>query len=380
MKQTRKLSNLIADELINAGMDENDAAFEGRVSEIVDMISEAVSEKKTCETEEEEVDEVVLEELDVEDIYMATSETTLGGKTVAAGEFVEVVMVDLDEGKASINIYDADGEVKAEDVSVDLDALSTFADSAEDMDDDDMDEAMHIKNGKKVKVSNAVEKLRAKLKAKKGDSGVNKFTIKNGKIVKKSAEQIKNDKKKVKTFAKRMKKFKAKRAKSMKKAAKIKEGFDLTSEGMRLPLEAGDVLTVEEGTVSVSRNGATIISGVKISENFLERCIEEGVVDEESVTEKKCGEGEEEPVSEKKCGEGEEVCPKCGKNPCECEEETSEAAILTFQSGKGYVLVREGAELVMGNRIRARATLTESGFAVSAEQLDKAADGQLVTL
>lgn len=380
MKQLRKLSNLIADELIEAGMSESDSAFEGRVSEIVNMISEAVSEKKTCEEDE---DEVVLEDVDVEDIYMASSETTLGGKKVAAGEFVEVVEVDMDDGKAIINIYDEEGEVKFEDVEADLDSVSDFADSAEVIDldegvedDEEVEEALHIKGGAKVKISAAKEKLKAKLAAKKGD-GVNKFTIKNGKIVKKSAEQIKADKKKAKTFAKRMKKFKAKRAKSLKKAAKIKESFDLTSDSLVFALEAGDILTVEEGAASVTRNGSVLVSGLKISENFLERCIAEGVIDEESVTETSKTE-----VEEAKTHEGDEdVCPECGKNPCECgETKTDEAAMLTFKSGKGYVLVREGSELVMGNRIRARATLSESGFNVTAEQLDKAVDGELVIL
>ena len=378
MKQIRKISNLVAEELQSVleanGVTVDDDMFEGRVSEIVGMISEAVEEgcggkKKVKEAgcgkgdgEDCEDDEVVLEEVEVEEVYMATEDTTLGGQEVVAGDFVEIDEIDDDEGTIEITIYDADGEVKAEDVSATYDEINAFSDTAEpvafDEDGEPVEEAVHIKGGKKVKVSAAVEKLRAKLKAKKGN-GVNKFTIKNGKIVKKSADQIRADKKKSKVFAKQMKKFAKKRSKSLKKAAKLNsgcaggskkkvvEGFDITSGEMTFAVEAGDVISYNDGAISVVREGATLVKGLEVSESFMDTCMSEGVV--EDIVE----------------------------SP---EEPTNEASLLTFKSDKGFVLVKEGTEIPMGNRIRTRAFLKNEGFDVTSEMLDKASEGELVTL
>ena len=372
MKQIRKISNLVAEELqevLNAnGVTMEDAAFEGRVSEIVDMISEAVDEsgcgkKKRCQSSEGcGSDEMLDEEVDVDEVYMATEDITVGGVQVYAGEYVEIDEIDLENDTITVTIYDVDGEVKEEEIDVPVDDIKEFEDSAEMVEVDEngeLCEAVHIKNGKKVKVSAAVEKLRAKLKAKKG-SGVNKFTIKNGKIVKKSAEQLKADKKKSKVFAKQMKKFAKKRAKSLKKFNKlnsgagsgsvvVKEGFDITSDGMVFAVESGDIITLEEGKITVIREGATLIKGLAVSESFIETCISEGV---------------------------------CEPKDCKDDEEdkVDEAALLTFKSDKGFVLVKEGAEIPMGNRIRTRAFLKNEGFNVTSVMLDKASEGEVVTL
>lgn len=374
MKQVRKMSNLVAEELQSVldsqGVEVQESVFEERVSNIMEMLDAALNEgckkkaqegcskKEGCPSEEEDD---IIEEVDVSDIYMATDDTTIGSVSVAAGEYVEIDEIDFDNDTVTITVYDADGEVKADGVDVPLGDINTFEEYAEEVEIDEeaeVIEAVHIKGGKKVKVSAAVEKLRAKLKAKKGN-GVNKFTIKNGKIVKKSADQLAADKKKSKVFAKQMKKFAKKRSKSLKKAAKLNagkcsgskkvcEGFDITSGNMTFAVEAGDVISYENGAISVVREGNTIVSGLEVSEGFIEKCVSEGVLEADQVS-------ESDPVSES-------------------------ASLLTYKSDKGYILVKEGSEVPLGNRIRARGHLMNEGYTVTSEMLDKAADGEVVTL
>ena len=369
MKQVRKISNIVAEELQgilnDQGVTVDESVFEERVSSIVGMLSDALNEgiKAECGKPEEVEEEDIDEELEVEEIFMATSDIKLGDVTVTAGEYIEIDEIDPDEETFTVTVYDADGEVREDELDVPfsyIEGLEANSQAVEfDEANEEVVEAVHIKGGKKVKVSAAVEKLRAKLKAKKGN-GVNKFTIKNGKIVKKSAEQLKADKKRSKVFAKQMKKFAKKRAKSLKKAAKLNagaeagskkvvEGFDITSGDMTFAVEAGDVINYEDCVVSVVREGATLIKGLKVDESFIEKCVSEGVV--EDVTAE-----------------------------ATTEEVHESAALLSFQGGKGYVLTKEGSEVALGNRIRARAYLTNEGFNVTAEMLDSAADGEMVTL
>lgn len=411
MKQIRKMSNLVAEELTEVlkanGVTLDESAFEEKVSEIVDTISKSIDEGgKGCNKTEDpdegcnskkdpkeggdptDDEDDLTEGAEVSEILMATEDSTIGDVTVSAGEFVEIDELDAEAGTATITVYDADGEVKNDGVDVPIDALDTFEDKAEEVEIDEeaetvysVSEGIHIKGGKKVKISAAVEKLKAKLKAKKA-GGVNKFTIKNGKIVKKSADQIAADKKKSKRFAKQMKKFAKKRVKSLKKSNKLNsgaesgtrkvvEGFDITSENLKFAVDEGDILSCENGTLSVIREGNTVLSGLTVENDFFDKCVAEGLVEEEK---KEDPENPEEPTNE-----GKDVCPKCGKNPCECQN-ASEAAILTFRSDKGYVLVREGAEIPLGNRIRARGCLKNEGILVTSEQLDDAVNGKEVIL
>jgi hypothetical protein len=364
MKQVRKMSNIVAEELqavLDAkGVTVEEGVFEERVSSIMEMVSTALEEG--CGTDDKDDDENVLdEEVDVDEIYMATADATLGDVKVAAGEYVEIDEIDIENDTVTITVYDEDGEVTAEAVDVPYEDIKAFEDNAEEVEIDDENEvieAVHIKGGKKVKVSAAVEKLRAKLKAKKGN-GVNKFTIQNGKIVKKSADQLKADKKKSKVFAKQMKKFAKKRSKSLKKAhklnsgagegsKKVTEGFDIVANGMTFAAEAGDVISYEDGKITVVREGNTIISGLEVSESFIRNCIAEGVVEDEEDDKDKVDEGK--------------------------------ASVLSYKNGKGYVYVKEGSETPLGNRIRARAFLTNEGYTVTSNMLDDAADGKLVVL
>ena len=380
MKQVRKISNLIAEELENAGLSVNDAAFEEKVSEIVSMISESVKEQAKDADKKDAGDiEGILEEVEVSEVYMATADSKIGDVEVKADEFVEIEELDFDNGEAVISVYDEEGEVKNESVIVPFADLEAFSDSAEEVefdeeveegeeeeeDGEEIEEAIHIKGGKKIKLTAAQEKLRKKLKAKKTGK-VNKFTIKNGKIVRKSAEQIANDKKKSKTFAKKMKKFKARRNKMMKKAQKfakkVNDGFDISSNGTKISVEEGDILMMEDGLLSVLREGKPIISGVKVSENFLDRCVAEGVASEEDEELEECGDG------------------KTVKEEDEEKENVDEASFLTFKAGKGYVVIKEGTERPIGNRIRARACLRNEGFDITTDMLDRASEGKMVVL
>lgn len=355
MKQIRRLSNMIAEELVFAGYEEGSSLFESKVSDIVDMIKEAVESKE------------VAEEAEVEAVYMATTSWNLGGVDVVVGDFVEVD--DIIEDEATITIYDEDGEVKAEDVTVSLDDIDDFADNSEivDVDYEEMDEA-HISyaGGKKHKVTNQQEKMKEKGKGKK-------FFFRrdaDGKWqkVKKNLKALrKNAKKNFKGAARK------KAQKTLKKTRRANEGFDINVNGMNVAVEEGDILVFEGNTVTVIREGNVIVSGISVSESFMSRCISEGVLCDEDVDVeegKDCADDPDEDKAE------EEAKPADKKDAGSIEE----GALLTFRSGKGYVLVREGVETMMGNRVRARAMLTKGGYNVGSRELDKAADGEVVIL
>lgn len=354
MKQVRKISNLIADELVNAGYNENDSLFESKVSEIVSMISEAVNETS------------IEEEAETETVYMATSDWTLGGIEVVVGDFVEVD--DIADDEAEITVYDEDGEVKAEEVFVPVAEIDDFADNSEIVevefeDEEDLEEA-HVSyaGGKKHKVSTKQENMKKKGKGKnyyfRRDKDGNWVKVKVTPKMKKAMK--KNAKKNFKGAARK------KGQKNLKKTRRANEGFDINVNGMNVAVEEGDILVFEGDTVTVIREGNVIVSGITVSESFLSRCVDEGVLEGSD-----CESGEE---------DTEEEAKPADKKDAGSIEEANEGSILTFKAGKGYVLVKEGSEYVMGNRVRARAMLTNEGFNVSAKELDKAADGEVVVL
>lgn len=371
MKQIRKISNIVAEELeasLNAkGITMSEDAFESKVSKIVNMISEAV-EKEDNEADVKEalsaffkgyeiVEGVLDEDVVVADIYRATTDTTIGDTDVAEGEFIQIDEIDMDNDEVSFIVYDTEGDVRIESATADYDDVEKFTEEAEIIDleeDGEIEEAFgkqHIMALKKKGFSAKDIKLKEKLAAKKVGNGVNKFTIKAGKIVKKTAAQLKDSKRKSKTFARKMKRFAKKRIKSMKKNFKkwgAKEGFDITSNGMKVAVEEGDILTLTDGALTITREGTEIVSGIEVSEGFIERCISEDVLE--------------------------------GKDCKKEKEKADEAAILTFRSDKGFIMVREGAEVPMGNRVRARAILRNEGYEVTAEMLDNASTGKLVIL
>lgn len=399
MRQVRKLSNLIADELEMQGIEVGSALFESTVSSIVKSVNEALkdADKKDAGNTD------VFEEVDEGSFYFATEDTTLGDYEVNQDEIVELV---TNGEPCIVNIYDADGELREEEVEVSAEDFVAFVDSAdevvvedvEELFDEDVEEGAKVsfKGGKKRKINAKKAKLLLKSK-EKGE----KWKVQGDKLVRRTANEIKASKKNIK----KAKKGKAKAKKNRKKAMKanesvVVEGFDISANGTIFHVEDGDVLSYEDGFLTVTRDGVEVFSNLTVSESFVSRCVAEGVVedcedcdDEEEIQEAKkrktvkededSDEDEEEIQEDSDEDEDDEDSDdedeEDGEDDKDDDEEVSES-MLTFKSGKGYCLVSEGRELQMGNRIRARAMLLNQGFEVSSEDLDKASSGQLVIL
>lgn len=400
MRQVRKLSNLIADELEMQGIEVGSTLFESTVSSIVKSVNEALkdADKKDAGNTD------VFEEVDEGSFYFATEDTTLGDYEVNQDEIVELV---TNGEPCIVNIYDADGELREEEVEVSADDFVAFVDSADEVvvedveelfdDEEDVEEGAKVsfKGGKKRKINAKKAKLLLKSK-EKGE----KWKVQGDKLVRRTAAEIKASKKNIK----KAKKGKAKAKKNRKKAMKanesvVVEGFDISANGTIFHVEDGDVLSYEDGFLTVTRDGVEVFSNLTVSESFVSRCVAEGVVedcedcdDEEEIQEAKkrktVKEDEDSDEDEEEIQEdSDEDDDDDDEDDDEDEDEDEESedkevseSMLTFKSGKGYCLVSEGRELQMGNRIRARAMLLNQGFEVSSEDLDKASSGQLVIL
>ena len=405
MRQVRKLSNLIADELEMQGLEVGSALFESTVSSIVKSVNEALkdADKKDAGNTD------VFEEVEEGSFYFATADTTLGDYEVNQDEIVELV---TNGEPCVVNIYDSEGELREEGVEVPAEAFVAFVDSAdevviedvEDLFDEDEEEVeegakISFKGGKKRKINAKKAKLLLKSK-EKGE----KWKVQGDKLVRRTTAEIKASKKNIK----KAKKGKAKAKKNRKKAMKanesvVVEGFDISANGTIFHVEDGDVLSYEDGFLSVTRDGVEVFSNLTVSESFISRCISEGVVedcedceDEEEIQEgkkrktvKEDDESEEEKEdikedsdeddSDEDADDDSEDSGDSDDGSDEDDGEVSES-LLTFRVGKGYCLVSEGRELQMGNRIRARAMLLNQGFEVSSADLDKASNGQVVVL
>nr|DAS88497.1 MAG TPA: hypothetical protein [Bacteriophage sp.] len=405
MRQVRKLSNLIADELEMQGLEVGSALFESTVSSIVKSVNEALkdADKKDAGNTD------VFEEVEEGSFYFATADTTLGDYEVNQDEIVELV---TNGEPCVVNIYDSEGELREEGVEVPAEAFVAFVDSAdevviedvEDLFDEDEEEVeegakISFKGGKKRKINAKKAKLLLKSK-EKGE----KWKVQGDKLVRRTTAEIKASKKNIK----KAKKGKAKAKKNRKKAMKanesvVVEGFDISANGTIFHVEDGDVLSYEDGFLSVTRDGVEVFSNLTVSESFISRCISEGVVedcedceDEEEIQEgkkrktvKEDDESEEEKEdikedsdeddSDEDDDDDSEDSEDSDDGSDEDDGEVSES-LLTFRAGKGYCLVSEGRELQMGNRIRARAMLLNQGFEVSSADLDKASNGQVVVL
>lgn len=393
MRQVRKLSNLIADELEMQGIEVGSALFESTVSSIVKSVNEALkdADKKDAGNTD------VFEEVEEGSFYFATVDTTLGDYEVNQDEIVELV---TNGEPCIVNIYDADGELREEEVEVSAEDFVAFVDSADEVvveDVEDVEEGAKVsfKGGKKRKINAKKAKLLLKSK-EKGE----KWKVQGDKLVRRTAAEIKASKKNIK----KAKKGKAKAKKNRKKAMKanesiVVEGFDISANGTIFHVEDGDVLSYEDGFLTVTRDGVEVFSNLTVSESFVSRCVAEGVVedcedcdDEEEIQEAKKrktvkededSDEDEEEIQEDSDEDDDDDDDKDEDDEDEDEEsedkEVSES-MLTFKSGKGYCLVSEGRELQMGNRIRARAMLLNQGFEVSSEDLDKASSGQVVIL
>ena len=399
MRQVRKLSNLIADELEMQGLEVGSALFESTVSSIVKSVNEALkdADKKDAGNTD------VFEEVEEGSFYFATADTTLGDYEVNQDEIVELV---TNGEPCVVNIYDSEGELREEDVEVPAEAFVAFVDSADEVviedveylfDEEDEEEVeveegakISFKGGKKRKINAKKAKLLLKSK-EKGE----KWKVQGDKLVRRTTAEIKASKKNIK----KAKKGKAKAKKNRKKAMKanesvVVEGFDISANGTIFHVEDGDVLSYEDGFLSVTRDGVEVFSNLTVSESFISRCISEGVVedcedceDEEEIQEgkkrktvKEDDESEEEKEDIKEDSDEDEDDDSEDSDDDSDEDDEVSESLLTFRAGKGYCLVSEGRELQMGNRIRARAMLLNQGFEVSSADLDKASSGQVVVL
>ena len=391
---------MIADELEMQGLEVGSALFESTVSSIVKSVNEALkdADKKDAGNTD------VFEEVEEGSFYFATADTTLGDYEVNQDEIVELV---TNGEPCVVNIYDSEGELREEGVEVSAEAFVAFVDSAdevviedvEDLFDEDEEEVeegakISFKGGKKRKINAKKAKLLLKSK-EKGE----KWKVQGDKLVRRTTAEIKASKKNIK----KAKKGKAKAKKNRKKAMKanesvVVEGFDISANGTIFHVEDGDVLSYEDGFLSVTRDGVEVFSNLTVSESFISRCISEGVVedcedceDEEEIQEgkkrkavKEDDESEEEKEDIKEDSD-EEDSDEDGDDSEDSDDDSDEddevsESLLTFRAGKGYCLVSEGRELQMGNRIRARAMLLNQGFEVSSADLDKASNGQVVVL
>lgn len=402
MRQVRKLSNLIADELEMQGIEVGSALFESTVSNIVKSVNEALkdADKKDAGNTD------VFEEVEEGSFYFATADTTLGDYEVNQDEIVELV---TNGEPCIVNIYDADGELREEEVEVSAEDFVAFVDSADEVvvedveelfddEEEDVEEGAKIsfKGGKKRKINAKKAKLLLKSK-EKGE----KWKVQGDKLVRRTTAEIKASKKNIK----KAKKGKAKAKKNRKKAMKanesvVVEGFDISANGTIFHVEDGDVLSYEDGFLTVTRDGVEVFSNLNVSESFISRCVAEGVVDDcedcddeeeiqeakkrKTVKEDEDSEEDEEEIQEDSDEDEDDDDSDDDDDDDDDEEEDKDEEVsesmLTFKSGKGYCLVSEGRELQMGNRIRARAMLLNQGFEVSSEDLDKASSGQLVIL
>ena len=393
MRQVRKLSNLIADELEMQGMKSGSALFESTVSSIVKRVNEALKDADRKDAGNTDV----FEEVEEGSFYFATDDTVLGDYEVNQDEIVELV---TNGEPCVVNIYDADGELREEGVEVPADAFVSFVEDADevvvedaeelfDEDDEEIEEGAKIsfKGGKKRKINAKKAKLLLKSK-QKGE----KWKVQGDKLVRRSAAEIKASKKNIK----KAKKGKAKAKKNRKKAMKanecvVVEGFDISANGTIFHVEDGDILTYEDGFLTVTRDGVEVFSNLTVSESFISRCISEGVVEDEDTEEldeskkSKCvkedsdEEDSEEDIDEDDESDEDDEDDEDEEDSDDEEDEVSES-MLTWKVGKGYCLVSEGRELQMGNRIRARAMLLNEGFEVKSSDLDKAASGKVVVL
>lgn len=391
---------MIADELEMQGLEVGSVLFESTVSSIVKSVNEALkdADKKDAGNTD------VFEEVEEGSFYFATADTTLGDYEVNQDEIVELV---TNGEPCVVNIYDSEGELREEGVEVSAEAFVAFVDSAdevviedvEDLFDEDEEEVeegakISFKGGKKRKINAKKAKLLLKSK-EKGE----KWKVQGDKLVRRTTAEIKASKKNIK----KAKKGKAKAKKNRKKAMKanesvVVEGFDISANGTIFHVEDGDVLSYEDGFLSVTRDGVEVFSNLTVSESFISRCISEGVVedcegceDEEEIQEgkkrkavKEDDESEEEKEdikedSDEEDSDEDDDDSEDSDDDSDEDDEVSES-LLTFRAGKGYCLVSEGRELQMGNRIRARAMLLNQGFEVSSADLDKASNGQVVVL
>jgi hypothetical protein len=427
LRKYRNFKNLISEELELAGLEKGTEVFESKLSALMSLVNEEVKK-----ADRKDAGNDVFEDVEAGDLFIADADSNIGDYEVAADEIIEIV----DNGEECVvNIYDADGELREEEVVVSNEDLFEFLDGdVSEVELEDVEEASQykVKGGKKIKLNKAQIKLK-KLKAAGKAVTIDRET---GKVRKKTAAEKKLAKKQAKQAKKNFKRGKAKRIKSLaksrklnKKQRKANEGFDISANGTIFHVEDGDILTYVDGFLTVERDGVEVFTNLPVSESFLTKCLIEGVVDfcdlnedveddefiedeeemedideecedkEDDDVEEDCDdeEDEEELIEAKKKRRGvkesrkvkeseecedeeddDDVEEDCDDEDKEDEEEEVKESVLVFRDENGYSLVKEGKEIPMGNRIRTRAFLRNMGKTVTSEDLDRAVAGRLV--
>jgi hypothetical protein len=187
MKNLNSLSKILEDEikLKHSGISAD--AVEEAVLNILNSVHEQIDGISFS-------DDFDGDDAEIEDLFFVTSPCKIvsAGKeySLTEGSYISIDAFDASKSDVLIvSLFDAEGELVAEDVEVTEDFLEEMVEKGVlelASYEEELEEGFVIRGGKKVKISAKMEKLKKKLAAKKG-SGVNKFTIKHGKIVKKSA-------------------------------------------------------------------------------------------------------------------------------------------------------------------------------------------------
>lgn len=317
--------------------------------------------------------------------FTVDSDTTLGNARLYAGETVNITEIDFKDKEVSFEVYDENGNLIDDDFEATFSEIYTFSEENEYAYNDIeevaplgvalLGEAKYkIRGGKKVKVNQALQKKRDKLKA----SGQNKrFKIDSkGRKVKKSAQEIKAEKKAGKRMAKNSGKYKSKRARSQKMARRLAESafsFTDATDSTLVSVHEGDYVIIDEGLFSLVREGEVLLEGVEVEDEMLEELEDNGYVsDEDAEYEEVFPEDDEDELEDDEIDDTMEGCSK--------KEKIEEANLLTHTSEDGYLLIREGTEIPLGNRVRARNMLSKYGYEVDKDMLDEAFEGAFVAL
>ena len=347
---------------------------------------------ETCRSVDEgcksKANESVIDLDEFETSFVVGADTVLGGMTLYAGEIVDITKIDFEDREVEFDVYDENGNLVKDDIDAPFAEIFSFSEE-NDYAYDDIEEVAplgvallgeakyKIRGGKKVKVNQALQKKRDKLKA----SGQNKkYKIDSeGRKVKKSAKEIKAGKMAGKRMAKNASRYNRKRAKSQKLARRLAESafnfdaYDINDESnVTIFVHEGDYVVVDEGMLSLIRDGECLIDGIEVDDDIIEEFVSEGVVSDEEAT--------DEEIFPEDDAEIEDEDENTDENTDEDGEIVDEAHMLTHTVDSGYLLIREGKEIPLGNRIRARNFLEKNGYRVTKDMLDEAYEGSFIAL
>ena len=127
--------------------------------------------------------------------------------------------------------------------------------------------------------------------------------------------------------------------------------------------------------LSLIRDGECLIDGIEVEDDIIEEFVSEGVVSDEEATDEEIF-----PEDGAETEDEDENTDEDGENTDEDGEILDEAHMLTHTVDSGYLLIREGKEIPLGNRIRARSFLEKNGYRVTKDMLDEAYEGSFIAL